>query len=661
MTSSVDPIKDNHSKRAPLPLEPNSNATRIRAPTVETIQKVAELRAAVQEASNRVIHMECSLSSVEVVDSVETTLDTDLKEAYAKLVSLLRSEPMHLASLAHAISLNEMNASLESTIFSIYGNQFNTREEHLLLSLLQNIVSIQFDKATNFGSVMRANTPASRMLSSYTRRRVGTQYLRHTISLLMAHVTALGDTCLEINPFKLDSRLQTSFSSSRDDSELAHSDSFFKPPIRNVFSSLPRRSSTPALRSMADIIDDRVQLLAELVGRFLETVIESIDFVPHEIKWLCKQIWMIAKAKFPQESESNIASLIGGFFLLRYINPAIVSPEVVLKPSEVDPKVLSPNGKRTLTLVAKALQMIANKPSTVKETYMAPLIPLIQEHKIRLVYFFKQLCDAQDFLTLANGESKYEENCSVEHCFAVFKSSDAALQIRVEELQRLSGLLERHLGRLDPASVADIQPILHTISLHNPSQLNSFLQRSIITLQLSPPALSSAVLSTVLNNFNPDHQSLGDAKTNLFRHLQLALLRNQSDSDSFDLQMHDLKTSSFTTLSALVDRAMESSPNDSHLFKLGKEARLLLEETSSEAMSDSFDLDAIIESLRSDMKRLTQRCSEIDDEVSALEAELQTLLQMEKILHERFHERDRRTQHRSSFRIKSIWSYFVGK
>ncbi|KAJ3244187.1 glyceraldehyde-3-phosphate dehydrogenase 1 [Chytriomyces hyalinus] len=660
MTSSVDTTKSSHCESAPLPPEPDSNSTRARIPSIETIKKVAELRAAVQEASNRVVHMECSLSSVDAVDAVETGVDAQLKEAYAKLVSLLRSEPIHLASLAHAISLNEMNASLESTIFSIYGNQFNKREELLLLSLLQNIVSIQFDKSNNFGSVMRANTPASRMLSSYTRRRVGTQYLRHTISMLMAHVTALGDTCLEINPFKLDSHLQTSFSTSRDDSELTHSESFFKSPIRNVFSSLPRRSSTPALRPVGEIVDDRVQLLAQLVGRFLETLIESIEFVPREIKWLCKQIWMIAKAKFPQESESNIASLIGGFFLLRYINPAIVSPESILTPSELDPIIISPNGKRTLTLVAKALQMIANKPSAVKETYMAPLIPLIQEHKIRLLYFFKQLCDAQDFQVLANAKSNYEEHCSVEDCFSVFKDSDAAdLHIRVEELQRLSGLLERHLDRLEPASVACIKPILHMVSLHNPSQLNTSLQRYIVTLQLSPSAPSSAFPSSVLNNSNPDNPP-GDTKTNLFRHLQLALLRNQSDSDFFDLQMLDLKTSSFTTLSALVNRAIESSPKDSHLLQLGEEARLALEETTSEPTTETSDLDAIVESLCSDVKQLAQRCSELDAEVSELEAELQTLLQTEKVLHERLDERDRRMR-RSSFRIKSIWSYIVGK
>ncbi|KAJ3237950.1 glyceraldehyde-3-phosphate dehydrogenase 1 [Chytriomyces hyalinus] len=615
--------------------------------------------------------MECSLKGVDVGDSVEMALDADLVKSYANLVSLLRSEPAHLASLAHAISLNEMNACAESTIFSIYGNQFNRREECLLLSLLQRIMSIQFDKANNFGSVMRANTPTSRMLSSYTRRRAGAQYLRHTVAMLMTHMVELGDTVLEINPLKLDSNhpaaTRKSFSSHRPDYEPAHSESFYKSPIRNVFSSLPRKSSMSAFKPSSEVVDDRVQLLAQLVDRFLDTLIESIEHVPYEIRWLCKQIWMIAKAKFPHESESNIASLVGGFFLLRYINPAIVSPELILKPSELDPVIMSPNGRRTLTLVAKALQMIANKPSAVKETYMAPLIPLIQEQKIRVAHFFHRLCNVEDFQTLA---TKYEDECS-EDCFAVFKDSDAIdLQIRVDELQRLCGLLELHLDRLDPVSAECIQPILESISHYNPSQLSTPLQRLIVTLELSPPAPSSASHpSSDLNNANPGNGS--DHAKNLFRHLLLALLRNQSDSDLFSPFMTDTNTSSSIILSILLNHAMETYHKDSHLFTLGEKARVALEEQQQgqqEAESESVvqaaasDADSIVESLCFDMEQLTQRCCRLLEEIDELETVLYALLQTEKDLHEKVCERDRR-MHRlsSSSRIKSIWSYIVGK
>ncbi|KAJ3248239.1 hypothetical protein HDU77_008164 [Chytriomyces hyalinus] len=311
--------------------------------------------------------------------------------------------------------------------------------------------------------------------------------------------------------------------------------------------------------------------------------------------------------------------------------------------------------------------MIANKPSAVKETYMAPLIPLIQEQKIRVAHFFHRLCNVEDFQTLA---AKYEDECS-EDCFAVFKDSDAIdLQIRVDELQRLCGLLELHLDRLDPVSAECIQPILESISHYNPSQLSTPLQRLIVTLELSPPAPSSASHpSSDLNNANPGNGS--DHAKNLFRHLLLALLRNQSDSDLFSPFMTDTNTSSSIILSILLNHAMETYHKDSHLFTLGEKARVALEEQQQgqqEAESESVvqaaasDADSIVESLCFDMEQLTQRCCRLLEEIDELETVLYALLQTEKDLHEKACERDRR-MHRlsSSSRIKSIWSYIVGK
>jgi len=54
-------------------------------------------------------------------------------------------------------------------MFTIYGNQYESREEYLLLSMFQNVLAAQFENATEFGSLLRANTPVSRMMTTYTR------------------------------------------------------------------------------------------------------------------------------------------------------------------------------------------------------------------------------------------------------------------------------------------------------------------------------------------------------------------------------------------------------------------------------------------------------------------------------------------------------------
>ena len=54
----------------------------------------------------------------------------------------------------------------------------------------------------------------------------------------------------------------------------------------------------------------------------------SIDSLPYGVRWLCKTIRCLCLEKFESVNKDVVHSHIGGFLLLRYINPAIVSPEV---------------------------------------------------------------------------------------------------------------------------------------------------------------------------------------------------------------------------------------------------------------------------------------------------------------------------------------------
>lgn len=83
---------------------------------------------------------------------------------------------------------------------------------------------------------------------------------------------------------------------------------------------------------------------------FLTTIINSLDQVPYGIRWICKQIRSLTKRKYPDASEYAISSLIGGFFFLRFVNPAIVTPQAYMLVEGIP----STNPRTTLTLVRKA-------------------------------------------------------------------------------------------------------------------------------------------------------------------------------------------------------------------------------------------------------------------------------------------------------------------
>lgn len=56
---------------------------------------------------------------------------------YANLFFLLQSEPRHVASLCRLVSLSEIDVLLQTVMFTLYGNQYEQREEHLLLTMFQ--------------------------------------------------------------------------------------------------------------------------------------------------------------------------------------------------------------------------------------------------------------------------------------------------------------------------------------------------------------------------------------------------------------------------------------------------------------------------------------------------------------------------------------------
>ncbi|WAQ87374.1 hypothetical protein PtA15_8A278 [Puccinia triticina] len=64
-------------------------------------------------------------------------LDEKRTQQYANLFFLLQSEPRHIAALCRLVSMGEIDTLLQTVMFTLYGNQYENREEHLLLTMFQ--------------------------------------------------------------------------------------------------------------------------------------------------------------------------------------------------------------------------------------------------------------------------------------------------------------------------------------------------------------------------------------------------------------------------------------------------------------------------------------------------------------------------------------------
>jgi Ras GTPase-activating-like protein IQGAP2/3 len=258
------------------------------------------------------------------------------------------------------------------------------------------------------------------MMTTYTRRGPGQSYLKVVLQERINQIVQMSDLDLEINPLKVYERLVKDY-------ETQHGE---------LPADLPRSVTAEQAAENVNvqmIIEPRIHTLMEIGNAFLDTIISGLEEAPYGIRWICKQIRSLSKRKYPDAQDATICTLIGGFFFLRFLNPAIVTPRSYMlienNPGE--------NPRRTLTYVAKMLQNLANKPSYAKEPYMVHLQPFIQQNKERINKFLLDLCEVQDFY----------ETLEMDNYVALSKR-DLELSITLNEVYAMHGLLDKHNAEL---------------------------------------------------------------------------------------------------------------------------------------------------------------------------------------------------------------------
>lgn len=374
----------------------------------------------------------------------------DKTQKYGNLLFLLQTEPRHIAHLCRLVSMAEIDSLLQTVMFTIYGNQYESREEHLLLTMFQSVLTYQFDNTGEHSSLLRQNTPVSRMMTTYTRRGPGQAYLKQVLADQVNSLIELRDVDLEINPLKV---YETMVKQIEQDTG-------------SLPDYLPRAVTAEAAAENVDvqkIIEPRLKMLTDIANAFLGTIIEGLDETPYGIRWICKQIRSLSRRKYPDAQDQTICTLIGGFFFLRFINPAIVTPRSYMlidgTPAE--------KPRRTLTLIAKMLQNLANKPSYAKEPYMAKLQPFIESNKARINKFMLDLCEVQDFY-----ESLEMDN------YVALSKRDLELQITLNEIYATHTLLEKHHSSLAADQHSHLNVLLQELG-PAPPQLPRKENRSI--------------------------------------------------------------------------------------------------------------------------------------------------------------------------------------
>lgn len=350
--------------------------------------------------------MASRLDEVGEMDGESAFPDRKKADLYGNLFFLLQSEPKIIANLCRKVSMGEIDSLLQTVMFTIYGNQYEQREEHLLLSMFQTVLAAQFEQATEFSNLLRANTPVSRMMTTYTRRGPGQTYIRSCLSGVLNKIIELHDLDLEIHPRKICDE----FGINTEEEGVTPEEAYERPEIQKV-------------------VQPRLAKLETIATEVLSTIMKSLPTIPYGIRWICKQIRLLTRRKYPSATDTAVCSLIGAFFFLRFVNPAIVTPSTYMlvdtHPNETT--------RRTLTLIAKMLQNLANKPTYAKEPYMEYLSPFVTKNQKTINAFLNEMCEVPDFY----------ESLEMDQYVALSKK-DLSLSITLNEIFGMHQLLEKY-------------------------------------------------------------------------------------------------------------------------------------------------------------------------------------------------------------------------
>lgn len=143
-------------------------------------------------------------------------------------------------------------------------------------------MSAQFEMATDFGNLLRANTPVSRMMTTYTRRGPGQSYLKNSLAVKINEIIEDRTTDLEINPLKIYEQIIREYEDRGEECPLA----------RGVTAD-EAGQHVEVIRRM----QPRLNELMRIAESFLEAIIATKDQVPYGIRWICKQIRSLTKVR----------------------------------------------------------------------------------------------------------------------------------------------------------------------------------------------------------------------------------------------------------------------------------------------------------------------------------------------------------------------------
>nr|XP_002127238.1 ras GTPase-activating protein 1 [Ciona intestinalis] len=260
-------------------------------------------------------------------------------EEYEMLKKLVGSDLKMISSLAQVCGQDR--TLLASVLLKIFRQE---RKEKDLIRMLNEREIMSKDSEP--GTLFRATTLASTIMEQYMRTTCPT-FVSLALKDVVKQIVESRQSC-ELNPAKL------------------------HPDDKDTFTNK--------------------ETLLGYLRCVLSSIFDCQSLFPNDLRYVFGHMQQCVTRRWPHDKYVRVR-VVSGFMFLRLLCPAIINPKMFNMVSETP----SPTAARSLLLVAKSLQNLANLVEYgSKEYYMECLNPFIIENKEKITYFLEELGSASN-------------------------------------------------------------------------------------------------------------------------------------------------------------------------------------------------------------------------------------------------------------------------
>ncbi|GAA5951462.1 hypothetical protein JCM3765_005942 [Sporobolomyces pararoseus] len=266
-------------------------------------------------------------------------------QLYQQLFWHLQTKPAYLARLfANVGRLNiseKTQKSIESTTLVVFAYAQAHREEYLLLKLFQRSIQEELAYLPTVYAFVQGSFTFLRLLAHYGQGVNQKTYLTETLSSNVKSIISRPKLDLGTDPL-------TIYRSEISKEEMATGHPSRRPKDVDYKEAIVDKAT------QAEFIK-HLMALRQVTESFLNALFSSTQRMPFGIRYIAREVYRAVRTRFPQEADMTVIRVAGHIVYYRFIQPAIVTPDVFGMVEEVVP----PVQRHNLAEVCKLLNQIS--------------------------------------------------------------------------------------------------------------------------------------------------------------------------------------------------------------------------------------------------------------------------------------------------------------